>query len=194
MGWRGAIVAACGSLAPKAKASAAYCAWSIDSVPEESQTLRHRVNDDLYLTLPVLPCPIPLPENFVMNKPADHVANAATAAANTVSAAERIDASAERVKQATSDTIDRTKDAVDRAAEKVESSLHNATDKAAYGATLAAEKAEEAKLRGKEAYGEAVDTANDWLDTARDYVREKPVQSIALAIAAGWLAGRILRS
>jgi ElaB/YqjD/DUF883 family membrane-anchored ribosome-binding protein len=39
-----------------------------------------------------------------------------------------------------------------------------------------------------------VETANDWLDTAREYVREKPVQSIALALAAGWLAGRILRN
>ncbi|KAG9546826.1 hypothetical protein KCV01_g24215, partial [Aureobasidium melanogenum] len=57
----------------------------------------------------------------------------------------------------------------------------------------AAEKAEEAKLRSKEAYDDALDKANDWLDVARDYVREKPVQSIAMAVAAGWLAGRILR-
>jgi len=194
MVWRGVLVARRASPALDDNAVAPLFAWSVDTAAREDHPLRCRGNDDLYLTLPALTCPFQIPENFVMNKPADHVANAATAAANTVSAAERIDASAERVKQATSDTIDRTKDAVDRAADKVESSLHNATDKAAYGATRAAEKAEEAKLRGKEAYGEAVDTANDWLDTARDYVREKPVQSIALAIAAGWLAGRILRS
>jgi ElaB/YqjD/DUF883 family membrane-anchored ribosome-binding protein len=27
----------------------------------------------------------------------------------------------------------------------------------------------------------------------RDYVREKPVQSVAIALGAGWLIGRILR-
>ena len=43
------------------------------------------------------------------------------------------------------------------------------------------------------AAGAAIDRADEWLERARDYVREKPVQSVAIALGAGWLLGRILR-
>jgi ElaB/YqjD/DUF883 family membrane-anchored ribosome-binding protein len=33
---------------------------------------------------------------------------------------------------------------------------------------------------------------NDQLETARSYVRTKPVKTIAIAVAAGWLINRIL--
>jgi ElaB/YqjD/DUF883 family membrane-anchored ribosome-binding protein len=105
----------------------------------------------------------------------------------------RIDESAERVKQATSNVVASTKDAVDRAADQVEAGLHTATDKAAGAANRATDKAAELSDRGREVYDETMNRADAWLETARDYVREKPVQSVAIALGAGWLLGRILR-
>ena len=108
-------------------------------------------------------------------------------------AASRIDESAERFKQATSSVVGSTKEAVDRAADHVEESLHRATDKAADAASRATDKAAELGERGREVYDETLDRADAWLEQAREYVREKPVQSVAIALGAGWLLGRILR-
>lgn len=108
-------------------------------------------------------------------------------------AASRIDERAERVKQATSSAVDRTRETVDRAADRVEEGLHHATDKAAETAHRASDKAEELGERGREAYDKTMSSADAWLEQARDYVREKPVQSVAIALGAGWLLGRILR-
>lgn len=105
----------------------------------------------------------------------------------------RIDERAERVKQATSSAVASTKEAVDRAADHVEEGLHRATDKAAGAANKASEKAAHLGERGREVYDETMDRADAWLEQAREYVREKPVQSIAIALGAGWLLGRILR-
>jgi ElaB/YqjD/DUF883 family membrane-anchored ribosome-binding protein len=38
-----------------------------------------------------------------------------------------------------------------------------------------------------------MDKAEVWMSQAREYVREKPMQSVAIALGAGWLLGRILR-
>lgn len=115
-------------------------------------------------------------------------------------AASRIDDSAARVKQATSSAVAGTKDAVDRAAEhvdhaadKVEEGLHRTTDKAADAAHWSSDKAADLGERGREAYARTADQAEEWLEAAREYVREKPVQSVAIALGAGWLVGRILR-
>jgi ElaB/YqjD/DUF883 family membrane-anchored ribosome-binding protein len=116
-----------------------------------------------------------------------------TSETQAVTAADRIEEGAERVKAATSDAVEHSKEAFDRAADKVESKLHSATDKVADGATRASEKVADVTERGQAVYDEAMDKANDWLDQAREYVREKPVQSVAIAVAAGWLASRILR-
>jgi ElaB/YqjD/DUF883 family membrane-anchored ribosome-binding protein len=107
--------------------------------------------------------------------------------------ASRIDERAERIKQATSSAVASTKHAVDRAADHVEEGLHRATDKAAGAANRARDKAAEVSERSREAYDETLDRADEWLETARVYVREKPVQSVAIALGAGWLLGRILR-
>ena len=106
---------------------------------------------------------------------------------------DRIDDSAERVKQATSHAVASTKDKVDQAADRVEEGLHHATDKTAAAAHKAADKAAEVSERGRAAYEQTRDRADEWLEQARDYVREKPVQSVAIALGAGWLLGRILR-
>jgi ElaB/YqjD/DUF883 family membrane-anchored ribosome-binding protein len=105
----------------------------------------------------------------------------------------RIDERAERVKQATSSAVASTKEAVDRAADHVEEGLHHATDKAADAAHRASDKAAHVSARGREVYDETMDRADAWLEQAREYVREKPVQSVAIALGAGWLLGRILR-
>ena len=105
----------------------------------------------------------------------------------------RIDERAERIKQATSSAVASTKEAVDRAADHVEEGLHHATDKAANAANRATDKAAEISDRGREVYDETMDRADAWLEQVREYVREKPVQSVAIALGAGWLLGRILR-
>ncbi len=108
-------------------------------------------------------------------------------------AGDRIDQRAERVKQAASNAVHTTKDTVDRAADRVEEGLHQATDKAADTAHRASEKAADISQRGREVYDETVDRADAWMQQARVYVRDKPVQSVAMALGAGWLLGRILR-
>ena len=108
-------------------------------------------------------------------------------------AASRIDERAERIKQATSNAVASTKETVDRAADQVEEGLHRATDKAAEAANRATDKAAEIGERSREVYDQTMDRADVWMEQARDYVREKPVQSVAIALGAGWLLGRILR-
>lgn len=105
----------------------------------------------------------------------------------------RIDERAERIKQATTSAVTSTKEAVDRAADHVEEGLHRATDKAAEAAHRASDKAAHVSERGREVYDETLDRADVWLEQAREYVREKPVQAVAIALGAGWLLGRILR-
>jgi ElaB/YqjD/DUF883 family membrane-anchored ribosome-binding protein len=106
---------------------------------------------------------------------------------------ESIEERAERIKQATSEKVASTKEAVNRTADRVEDGLHRVTDKAAGAATYATDKVADVSERGRAAYGEAVDRADEWLDEVREYVREKPVQAVAIALGAGWLLGRILR-
>ncbi|HET7562527.1 MAG TPA: hypothetical protein VFJ87_09135 [Rhodanobacteraceae bacterium] len=94
---------------------------------------------------------------------------------------ERIERTAARFKEGTSSVVGGAKEKLDAAADHVESGLHRATDASARGAKRAAEKAGQLRDRGDEA-----------LETVRDFVREKPVQSVAIALAAGWLIGRLL--
>ena len=105
----------------------------------------------------------------------------------------RIDEGAERVKQATSDAVARTKQAVNTTADKVEAGVHRAADRTADAAHRANDKAAELADRSRELRDETMDKAEAWMEQAREYVREKPMQSIAIAVGAGWLLGRILR-
>ncbi|MBP1474972.1 DUF883 family protein [Frateuria sp. MAH-13] len=105
----------------------------------------------------------------------------------------RIDQGAERVKQATSDAVERTKQAVNHTADKVEAGVHRAADKTAGAAHRASDKAADLSERGRQMRDETMDKAELWMEQAREYVREKPMQSLAMAVGAGWLLGRILR-
>lgn len=108
-------------------------------------------------------------------------------------AASRIDTGAECLKQATSDLLHGTREAVERATDRVEESLHRATDKAAAGAHRVDDTLGEAAARGRAVRDAALERGDVWLEEVRGYVREKPVQSVAIALAAGWLIGRLLR-
>lgn len=112
--------------------------------------------------------------------------------ARNTGAHERIERTATRFKEGTSSAVSGAKEKFDAAADKVESGLHRATDASARGAERAAEKAGEWRDRGAELASHARDRADDALDNVRDFVREKPVQSVAIALAAGWLLGRLL--
>lgn len=105
----------------------------------------------------------------------------------------RIDQGAERVKQATSDAVARTKQAVNTTADRVEAGVHRATDKTASAAHRASDTAADLSERGRQLRDETMDRAELWMEQAREYVREKPMQSVAIAVGAGWLLGRILR-
>lgn len=107
--------------------------------------------------------------------------------------ADAIDTGAARFKAATSNAVAGAKDAVDRAADHVEAGLHAATDKVAAGAHCAGATLDEAGERGRAAIEAGRAQADAWLDELRGYVREKPVQSVAIAVGAGWLLARLLR-
>lgn len=105
---------------------------------------------------------------------------------------ERIERANARFKEGASNAVGGAKEKFGRAADSVESGLHRAADASARGAQRAADKAGEWRERGSELASRARDRADDALDNVREFVREKPVQSVAIALAAGWLLGRLL--
>ena len=105
---------------------------------------------------------------------------------------ERIERTATRFKEGTSSAVSGAKEKFGAAADRVESGMHRATDASARGAERAADKAGEWRERGAKLASDARDRADDALGGVRDFVREKPVQSVAIALAAGWLLGRLL--
>lgn len=124
-------------------------------------------------------------------------------AAKAAQAASRIEAGAERFKQGTHETVQTAKEKFNAAADRVDQGVQNATDAGARAALRAAEKAaelrersreklEDVRERSRELAEDARERAQDAFDAMRDFVRERPVQSIAIALGAGWLLGRLL--
>jgi ElaB/YqjD/DUF883 family membrane-anchored ribosome-binding protein len=113
-------------------------------------------------------------------------------AGRTTPAHERIERTAARVKEGTSSVVGGARQKFDSAAEHVESGLHRATDATARGAERATDKAAELRERSAELASDARQRADEALGSVRAFVREKPVQSVAIALAAGWLLGRLL--
>lgn len=105
---------------------------------------------------------------------------------------ERIERTAARFKEGTSNAVSGAKEKFERAADRVEAGLHRAADASARGAGRATDKAGEWREQGAELASRARDRADDALESVRDFVREKPVQSVAIALAAGWVLGRLL--
>ena len=103
---------------------------------------------------------------------------------------ERIDRAAERIKQETGEAAHAVKHKTDQAEERVD----HATDAGARNAHRLADKAADWRERGSAAAYTVRDRADNLMEDARECVREKPVQSVAIALAAGWLVGRLLAS
>lgn len=78
---------------------------------------------------------------------------------------------------ASSDTHER----IDQAADKVKQGAGAAADATARGAHRAADAA-----------GDAQAYAGDLFSQCCAFVREKPLESVAIAVAAGWVAGRLM--
>ncbi|MGH8112211.1 MAG: DUF883 family protein [Rhodanobacteraceae bacterium] len=104
----------------------------------------------------------------------------------------RVDHAADKVKQGTANTVGAAMDKVDAAADRTQEGLQNATDATARGAHKAADKADEWRERGAALASDARDRANRATDRMVELVRDRPVESIAIALAAGWLLGRVL--
>lgn len=100
----------------------------------------------------------------------------------TPETSDHIEENAERFKQGASENVNNTRDKVDRAAAHLEHGMHRGTDKLANAAK-----------HGREALDRAMDHAGDWKGKARNYVRDKPTQSLVIAVATGWLLSRMLR-
>jgi ElaB/YqjD/DUF883 family membrane-anchored ribosome-binding protein len=113
-------------------------------------------------------------------------------AGRTTPAHERIERTAARVKEGTSSVVGGAREKFDSAAERVESGLHRAADASARGAHRATDKAEEWRERSAAFASDARQRTDAALGSVREFVREKPVQSVAIALAAGWLLGRLL--
>lgn len=64
--------------------------------------------------------------------------------------------------------------------ERMSQSAHDAVDKAA---TVASDYASRMSEKGEEWMA----MPQDWMEAARDYVREKPLQALGIALAAGYL-------
>jgi ElaB/YqjD/DUF883 family membrane-anchored ribosome-binding protein len=114
----------------------------------------------------------------------------------------RIEAGAERFKQGTHETVQTAKEKFNAAADRVDQGVQQATDSSARAAMRATEKAAEVRERGREAWQDARERgremaedarerAEDAFDAMRDFVRERPVQSLAIALGTGWLIGRV---
>ena len=79
-----------------------------------------------------------------------------------------------------------TKRSVDSNVDRLSQSAHDAVDKAASVASSYAERFSDK--------GEALmQMQEDWMGTARDFVREKPLQALGIALAAGYLLHLITR-
>lgn len=81
---------------------------------------------------------------------------------------------------------------------RTESTVHDTVDRAARGAhdtvDRLAEKASRAAAQMSERGGQLSEQKDRWMAETRTYVQTHPVASIGIAVAAGFLLSRLLRS
>jgi ElaB/YqjD/DUF883 family membrane-anchored ribosome-binding protein len=70
--------------------------------------------------------------------------------------------------------------------ERVSDGAHRVVDSASNRASALAD-------RFGEKADELMEMKDDWLDTTRDYVREHPVASLGIALAAGYVLSALMR-
>ncbi len=110
--------------------------------------------------------------------------------ANTTGIGDPTGTVARKVDQATSgahNAIDKASDAARPAVDRLASGAHQAVDKIAGAATQAAETLD---LKSEQ----IMDAQTRLTETCRDYVRDNPVTSLGIAVAAGFLLSRLLSS
>lgn len=106
----------------------------------------------------------------------------------------QIDHAAEGVKAGTTKAAGEAKDKFNAAADRTEGALHHAADAVARGAHRATDKAEGLRERGAEAASYARDHVDQATTALREFVYDKPVVSIGIALAAGWLMARVVNT
>lgn len=79
-----------------------------------------------------------------------------------------------------------TKRSTEGTIDRMSQSAHDAVDKAA---SVAGAYADRFSAKGEQ----LMEMRDDWMGTARDFVREKPLQALAIAVAAGYLLHMITR-
>lgn len=79
-----------------------------------------------------------------------------------------------------------TKSQQDTGIDRMSQSAHDTIDRAAQAASSAYERV---TSKGEE----FMQMHEDWIETAREYVREKPLQALGIAVAAGYLLHMITR-
>jgi ElaB/YqjD/DUF883 family membrane-anchored ribosome-binding protein len=83
---------------------------------------------------------------------------------------------------------------MDRTIERTSERAHQAVDRAAGAASSVAERLGERVDSLAERGEELRELPENWLEGAREYVRENPVASLGIALAAGYILSMIMRS
>ena len=80
-----------------------------------------------------------------------------------------------------------TRQQADNGIDRMSQTAHDTIDRASQAASSAYERV---TAKGEE----FMQMHEDWMDAAREYVREKPLQALGIAVAAGYLLHMITRS
>ena len=83
---------------------------------------------------------------------------------------------------------------MDRTIERASDRAHQAVDRAAGAASSVADRIGERVDALAERGEELRELPENWIEGARDYVREHPVASLGIALAAGYLLSMMMRS
>lgn len=83
---------------------------------------------------------------------------------------------------------------VDRNIERVSQGAHHAVDRATDAASSVAGRFGDTVEQLAEKRDELMELPETWMEGAREYVREHPVASVGIALAAGYLLHMITRS
>jgi ElaB/YqjD/DUF883 family membrane-anchored ribosome-binding protein len=95
---------------------------------------------------------------------------------------------------ANSTTAGSQKAGMDRNIDRASDSAHSAVDRAAEAAASVASRLGEHVEQLSERSDEFLEMKDQWIEGAREYVREKPFQSLGIALAAGYVLSMIMRS
>jgi ElaB/YqjD/DUF883 family membrane-anchored ribosome-binding protein len=83
---------------------------------------------------------------------------------------------------------------LDRNIERVSQGAHHAVDRASAAASGVAERLGETVEQLSEKKDELLELPETWVEGARDYVREHPLASLGIALAAGYIFSMLMRS